>query len=255
MDALGIYGKPKFRAQFNCRLICKQRVTPTTWSPSSLGSVPRRPANGGLGSSDADWMDWTMGHDQAHPGRSQTISQLGWSPGLFKTARRTQRDGPRGRWRTRPGYPRALLRGSGWHMACAYEAGEAAISLSSKWWARSCRFTGSANDTSHALRDNCARPRIWGRESEEGLPRVFRPPAANSVQLPAGRCGLRRESDLTLDVHPADAQRTASRRSRDGQSSAGVHRCLAPLLDGDLHLDDGRGSKGCRLETCPHRLA
>ncbi|TMF45159.1 MAG: helix-turn-helix domain-containing protein [Chloroflexi bacterium] len=125
----------------------------------------------------------------------------------------------------------------------------------SKWWARSCRFTGSANDTSHALRDNCARPRIWGRESEEGLPRVFRPPAANSVQLPAGRCGLRRESDLTLDVHPADAQRTASRRSRDGQSSAGVHRCLAPLLDGDLHLDDGRGSKGCRLETCPHRLA
>ncbi len=32
-------------------------VTATTWSPSSLASVPRRPANGAPASSDAGWID------------------------------------------------------------------------------------------------------------------------------------------------------------------------------------------------------
>lgn len=71
--------------------------------------------------------------------------------------RRTQLGGPRGRWRERRAYPRALSRGSGWRMACAYEAVEATGPLS-KWWARSNGIPASANEISHVLRDKYAPP-------------------------------------------------------------------------------------------------
>ncbi len=72
-------------------------------------------------------------------------------------ARRTQPGGPPGRWRERRGYPRALSRGSGRRMACAYEAVEA-ISRSSKRWARLYGFPGGPSGISHTLRDNYVRP-------------------------------------------------------------------------------------------------
>jgi hypothetical protein len=34
MDALRIHGKPKFRAEFNCWLICKQRLSGPSLEPT-----------------------------------------------------------------------------------------------------------------------------------------------------------------------------------------------------------------------------
>src|SRR5438477_10812067 len=98
-----------------------------------------------------------MSPDQAHPRRSPTTSPLKWSPGPLMAVRRTQPGGPRGRWRERQAYPRGLSRGSGWRMACGYEAVEA-TSPSSKWWARSYGFPAGAIDISHVLRDKYAPP-------------------------------------------------------------------------------------------------
>src|ERR1700730_4131400 len=54
MDALRIHGKRKFRTEFNCRLICKQRVTRSIASSAAgaadigwFGPFPLVPVSGG----------------------------------------------------------------------------------------------------------------------------------------------------------------------------------------------------------------